>query len=89
MYSLGTSLSIDDIVLILLYFLLKSDDQKEFFDDSFNLEDIKHHLESIKNEYHDLEKFNLRRPRREKLKRIIERSEEIKDGICSISLNII
>ena len=83
MYSLGTSLSLDDIVIILLYFTLKSDDQKElFYDGSFTLEGATNRLNSIKKEYTDLEKFNLRKPRREKLRRIIEKSEEIENEIC-------
>ncbi|NDW18276.1 hypothetical protein D0T53_06910 [Dysgonomonas sp. 216] len=82
MYSLGTSITLDNIVIILLYFTLKSNDQKElFYDGSFTLDNAANHLNSIKKEYADLEKYNLHRPRREKLKRIIEKSEELRNKI--------
>lgn len=86
MHSLGTSITSDDIVFILLYFTLKYDDQKELFhDDSFTLEGVTNRFNLIKNEYTDLEKYNLRKPRREKLRRIIEQFEKYKDDILSYS----
>ncbi|MFR1813782.1 hypothetical protein [Dysgonomonas capnocytophagoides] len=58
--------------------------KKELFDgDSFNLESAIYHWDSIKEEYAELENCNFHKPRRENLRRIIERSEEIENKICT------
>lgn len=53
-----------------------------FYDAGFTLKGATNRLNSIKKEYTDLGKFNLRKPRREELRRIIEISEEIENEIC-------
>ena len=81
LHSLGTSVSADGIAIVLLFFFLKPNDNKELFNNSFSLEGAKDRLNSIKNEYKSLVEFNLHKPRREKLARIIEKSEELKDQL--------
>lgn len=83
MYSLGASLSENDIVIILLFFFLKSGDHMELFNDSFSLEGARNILNSIEKEYYDLVEFDLRKPRRDKLKRILDIFEKYKNEICS------
>lgn len=76
-----SSLEIDEegLKLLLMYFKMPDNDSKELFRcNTFKFNDAKERIKFLKEEFGRLKEYNFRKPRQEKIKRILEYYDNLK-----------